>query len=79
LIQQGALVYGFAPAIEIGHIELTAANPLGVKGMGEGSAIASPAAVVNAVADALAPLVARSRDRPWAPSRFRHDRDSRPL
>jgi len=28
-------------------------NPLGAKGTGEGSAVAGPAAVVNAVADAL--------------------------
>jgi CO/xanthine dehydrogenase Mo-binding subunit len=28
-------------------------NPLGVKGTGEGSAVAGPAAIANAVADAL--------------------------
>ena len=31
-------------------------NPLGVKGCGEAGAIAAPAAVINAVVDALAPL-----------------------
>lgn len=31
-------------------------NPLGVKGLGEGGAIAPPAVVANAVSDALAPL-----------------------
>jgi len=31
-------------------------NPLGVKGCGEAGAIAAPAAVMNAVHDALAPL-----------------------
>jgi carbon-monoxide dehydrogenase large subunit len=36
--------------------------------MGEGGAIASPAAVVNAVADALAPLGVSIRDQPLSPS-----------
>src|SRR5271169_4324622 len=31
-------------------------NPLGVKGVGEGGAVAPPAAIANAVADALAPF-----------------------
>jgi carbon-monoxide dehydrogenase large subunit len=31
-------------------------NPLGVKGVGEGGAVAPPAAVANAVCDALAPF-----------------------
>jgi carbon-monoxide dehydrogenase large subunit len=30
-------------------------NPLGVKGTGEGSAVPGPAAIANAVADALGP------------------------
>jgi carbon-monoxide dehydrogenase large subunit len=55
------------PTIEVGHIESPAPNPLGVKGMGEGGAIASPAAVVNAVADALAPLGARVSGSPLGP------------
>jgi carbon-monoxide dehydrogenase large subunit len=42
------------PSIEVGHRETpTPLNPLGAKGMAEGGAIAPPAAVVNAVADAL--------------------------
>jgi carbon-monoxide dehydrogenase large subunit len=45
------------PVVEIGHVETAAAtNPGGFKGMGEGGAIGSHAAVANAVADALAPL-----------------------
>jgi aerobic carbon-monoxide dehydrogenase large subunit len=45
------------PVVEIGHVETEAAtNPGGFKGMGEGGAIGSHAAVANAVADALAPL-----------------------
>ena len=39
-------------------------NPLGVKGVGEAGAIASPAAVVNAVMDALAPWSVRHVDMP---------------
>jgi carbon-monoxide dehydrogenase large subunit len=39
-------------------------NPLGVKGVGEAGAIASTAAVVNAVMDALSPLGIRHVDMP---------------
>ena len=40
-------------------------NPLGVKGVGEAGAIASPAAVANAVIDALAPFGVRHLDMPY--------------
>jgi carbon-monoxide dehydrogenase large subunit len=40
-------------------------NPLGVKGAGEAGAIASPAAVANAVMDALAPFGVRHLDMPY--------------
>ncbi|MFI5042646.1 MAG: xanthine dehydrogenase family protein molybdopterin-binding subunit, partial [Acidimicrobiales bacterium] len=57
------------PIIENGHIE-TASNSLGgYKGMGEGGAIASPAAVANAVNDALAGLGAVVREFPITPAR----------
>ena len=58
------------PKIEVGHIESPAGNPLGVKGMGEGGAIASPAAVVNAVADALAPLGITISGSPLGPKQI---------
>ncbi len=58
------------PTIEVGHIESLAANPLGVKGMGEGGAIASPAAVINAVADALAPLGVTISGSPLGPKQI---------
>lgn len=61
---------GEVPRIEIGHIESAADNPLGVKGMGEGGAIAAPAAVFNAVADALAPLGIEVRDTPLGPAQI---------
>ena len=41
-------------------------NPLGVKGVGEAGAIASPPAVVNAVLDALAPWKIEHLDMPLA-------------
>jgi carbon-monoxide dehydrogenase large subunit len=40
-------------------------NPLGVKGVGEAGAIASPAAVANAVIDALSHLGVRHLDMPY--------------
>jgi carbon-monoxide dehydrogenase large subunit len=57
------------PVIEYGHIETPSpTNPGGHKGMGEGGAIASPPAVINAVADALAPLGVTIRRQPLSPS-----------
>ncbi len=44
------------PVIEYGHIETPSAGAGGFKGVGEGGAIGAPAAVVNAVADALSPF-----------------------
>ncbi|HET6952715.1 MAG TPA: xanthine dehydrogenase family protein molybdopterin-binding subunit [Acidimicrobiales bacterium] len=44
------------PLIEYGHVETPAPGPGGYKGVGEGGAIGAPPAVVNAVADALAPF-----------------------
>ena len=44
-------------------------NPLGAKGVGEGGSIGTPAAVANAVADALAARGIRHLDPPYTPSR----------
>ena len=44
-------------------------NPLGVKGCGEAGAIGSPAAVINAVTDALIPLGVKTIDMPATPER----------
>ena len=44
------------PRIEFAHVETPSQGPGGYKGVGEGGAIGAPPAVVNAVADALAPL-----------------------
>jgi carbon-monoxide dehydrogenase large subunit len=57
------------PDIEIVHIETeSTTNPGGFKGMGEGGAIGSHAAVANAVADALAPLGIRVTKTPLGPN-----------
>ena len=42
-------------------------NPIGVKGAGEAGATGAPAAVINAVIDALAPLGLESIDMPATP------------
>lgn len=42
--------------IELGHIETPSSGPGGFKGVGEGGAIGATPAVLNAVADALAPF-----------------------
>lgn len=42
------------PPVEIGHVETASPmNTLGAKGMGDGSSMLTPAAIANAVADAL--------------------------
>jgi carbon-monoxide dehydrogenase large subunit len=46
------------------------ANRLGVKGSGQAGAIASPATIMNAVMNALAPLGVRLLDMPATPSRI---------
>jgi aerobic carbon-monoxide dehydrogenase large subunit len=57
------------PTIEYGHVETPApTNPGGHKGMGEGGAIGSPPAVINAVADALRPLGVKVRAQPLGPA-----------
>lgn len=53
--------------IEIEHIETPSPNPGGFKGMGEGGAIAAPAALANAVEDALAPLGVKITETPLKP------------
>jgi len=43
-----------SPGIELGHFETPSPlNPLGVKGVGEGGTIIAPAALINAISDAL--------------------------
>jgi carbon-monoxide dehydrogenase large subunit len=48
---------GDVPDIEVVHLHAPSPlNPLGVKGVGEGGSIAPPAAIANAVTDALSPF-----------------------
>jgi aerobic carbon-monoxide dehydrogenase large subunit len=59
------------PIIEYGHIETPAlTNPGGHKGMGEGGAIGSVPALVNAVGDALAPFGVTVKDQPLGPEQI---------
>jgi carbon-monoxide dehydrogenase large subunit len=58
------------PKIKTVHIESASPlNPLGIKGLGEGGAIAPPAAIANALADALRPLTVQVNEIPLSPSR----------
>lgn len=60
------------PPIETHHLEcLSPRNPLGVKGLGEGGAISPPAAIANAVEDALRPLGVRVTAGPLTPATVR--------
>jgi carbon-monoxide dehydrogenase large subunit len=45
-------------------------NPLGVKGVGEGGAVAPPAAIANAICDALAPFGVEVNATPINPERL---------
>jgi carbon-monoxide dehydrogenase large subunit len=51
------------------NVTLCTHNPLGVKGCGEAGAIGAPAAIMNAVVNALAPLGIRHFDMPATPER----------
>jgi len=58
------------PSYELDRTETASpTNPLGVKGVGETGAIASPPAVVNAVIDALAPYGITEIEMPATPER----------
>src|SRR5262245_2275908 len=58
------------PAIETIHLEYPSPrNSLGIKGLGEGGAISPPAAIANAIDDALAGFAVRVRETPASPPR----------
>jgi aerobic carbon-monoxide dehydrogenase large subunit len=60
------------PFIDSVHLEYPSPrNPLGAKGLGEGGAISPPAAIANAIDDALAPLGVRVTATPALPARVR--------
>ena len=59
------------PGLEIHHLEtLTDASVTGAKGVGEGGTIGAPAAILNAVSDALAPFGADIFEMPITPQRI---------
>ena len=57
------------PSYVTDRTESRAANPLGVKGVGEAGTIASTPAVVNAIVDALRPLGVNDVEMPCTPER----------
>lgn len=65
--------YLLVGAVEMPRLELlhrvtpTALNPLGVKGVGEAGVLPTPAAIVSAIEDALAPFQLRIRQAPLSP------------
>jgi carbon-monoxide dehydrogenase large subunit len=67
------------PPIEVVHLETLSPTTLGgFRGMGEGGTIGAPAAVANAIADALAPLGIDINELPVTPERlFRLIEDAR--
>ena len=59
------------PAMEVVHLESASPTTLGgFRGMGEGGTIGAPAAIANAVADALSPLGIEINELPVTPERL---------
>jgi len=58
------------PNIDVLHIESESAVAGGFRGMGEGGTIGAPAAIANAVSDALSPLGINVSTLPMAPQRL---------
>jgi len=60
------------PPLDLEHIETPAASSVtGAKGLGEGGAIGAPAAVINAINDALSPFHVSIDEMPATPQRIR--------
>ena len=58
------------PAMDVVHVESEFAVAGGFRGMGEGGTIGAPAAIANAIADALAPLGIEISSLPATPERI---------
>jgi len=68
-------VAGMLPFFTVGHLETPSPlTPGGYKGMGEGGTIGAPAAIANAVADAMKPLGVTITTLPILPAALRDDR-----
>ena len=62
---------GEMPDIEVAHVETpTRTSELGAKGAGEAGTAGAPAAVMNAINDALAPFAARVTSQPFTPEKI---------
>ncbi|MGR3368302.1 MAG: xanthine dehydrogenase family protein molybdopterin-binding subunit [Sagittula sp.] len=62
---------GEMPDMQIGHVETpTGESELGAKGAGEAGTAGAPAAVMNAINDALRPLGAQVTEMPFTPERI---------
>ena len=76
LLTGSLMDYALARASDVPPVRLashntpSAANPLGAKGVGEAGCIGVPAALLNAVDDALAPLGRRAPDFPLTAARL---------
>lgn len=76
-LQNGTLVEylvpmaGEMPDIDVGHAESpTAESELGAKGAGEAGTGGAPAAIMNAINDAIAPLGGKVTQQPFTPERI---------
>jgi carbon-monoxide dehydrogenase large subunit len=59
------------PPVELFHVHSPSPlNPLGAKGAGEGGTIPAPAAIANAIEDALRPFGARINEMPVTPPKI---------
>ncbi len=68
------------PSFELGAtVTPSPHHPIGAKGVGESATVGSPAAVVNSVMDALAPLGVRHADMPLTPASVWRAIQGRPL
>ena len=62
---------GEMPDIDVAHLATpTATSELGAKGVGEAGTAGAPAAVMNAINDALSPFGARVAAQPFTPERI---------
>ena len=68
------------PTFELGETTTPSPHhPLGCKGVGESATVGSPAAIVNAVIDALKPFGVRHADMPFTPAQVWMTMQGRPL
>jgi len=58
------------PRIEIEHMQMDSTNPFNIRGVGEGGMIAAPAAITNAIDDALAQFGTRLTEQYFPPARI---------